>query len=123
MKFETIRQRRLADLIKENISQIIFRKLKDPRKGFITITRVKVSGDLRLATIFYTTLGNVEEREKSQNTLENAKSYIRNELAPILKLRFLPELRFFYDESGKYAEHIETLLKKIKAENSQKKDK
>ena len=123
MKFETIRQRRLADLIKENISQIIFRKLKDPRKGFITITRVKVSGDLRLATIFYTTLGNVEEREKSQNTLENAKSYIRNELAPILKLRFLPELRFFYDESREYAEHIETLLKKIKAENSQKKDK
>jgi ribosome-binding factor A len=109
----SIRQKKLADQIKKSVSQIIDRKLKDPRKGFITLTGVKLSGDLRIASIYYTILGPKTERENSQKVLDSAKNFIRSELAPNLKLRYIPELRFFYDNSLDYSQHIEDLLKKI----------
>ena len=113
MKVETLRQRKLADQIKKYVSQIIDRKLKDPRKGFITITHVRVSGDLRIAFIYYTALGDDYQKEQSQKALESAKNFIRNEMAPHLKVRYIPELRFFYDESLDYSRHIEDILKQI----------
>ncbi|MEJ2635669.1 MAG: 30S ribosome-binding factor RbfA [Calditrichia bacterium] len=114
MKSESVRQRKLADQIKKQVSQIIDRKLKDPRKGLVTLTHVRVSGDLRIAFIYYTVLGDQEKREQSQEALDSATNFIRNELAPSLKMRFIPELRFFYDESLDYSRHIEDILKKIK---------
>lgn len=118
----SIRQKKLADQIKKQVSLIIDRKLKDPRKGFITLTGVKLSRDLRIASIYYTILGNEEQHKKSQQALESAKNFIRSELAPNLKLRYTPELRFFYDDSLEYSEHIENLLKKIHALDSNKKE-
>lgn len=120
MKTETIRQKKIADQIKKQISQIIDRKLKDPRKGMITITHVKVSGDLRIANVYYTSLGDNEQRQKSQQTLEKANHFLRNELSPFLKLRFIPELRFFYDESLDYSQHINELIKKIHLSDTEK---
>lgn len=120
MKFETIRQRKLADQIKKHVSAIIEQKIKDPRKGFITITHVRVSGDLRIAFVYFTSLGDDTQREGSQLALESAKNYIRSEMAPHLKLRFIPELRFFYDNSLDYSEHIESLLKQIKQDRQNK---
>ncbi len=117
MKHETLRQKKLADQIMKEVSQIIDRKLKDPRKGFITVTHARISGDLRIASVYYTTLGDEEQRQHSQEALDSAKNFIRNELGPILKLRYLPELRFFYDDSQEYSQHIEDLLRKIKSEN------
>lgn len=122
MKMENIRQKKLADQIKKQVSQIINHKLKDPRKGFITITGVKISRDLRIASIYFTTLGEKEQRERSRETLDRGKNFIRSELALNLKLRFTPELRFFYDESLEYSEHIENLLKKIHSQDSDKKE-
>lgn len=122
MHTETIRQRKLADQILHQVSLIIDRKLKDPRKGFVTVTRVKVSGDLRIANIYYTTLGNQEQRQRSQTTLDHARNFIRSEMAPQLSLRFIPELRFFYDESGDYSQHIESLLQKIKKNQTKEND-
>lgn len=119
MHTESIRQRKLADQIKEYVSQILDRKIKDPRKGFVTITHVRVSGDLRIASIYYTVLGEQEQRELTQAALESAKNFIRGEMAPHLKLRFIPELRFFYDETQEYSEHIEDLLRKIKHPQNQ----
>lgn len=113
MHTESIRQRKLADQIKSLVSVIIDRKLKDPRKGFVTVTHVKVSGDLRIASIYFTTLGDKEAREKSMEALKSATNFIRSELAPHLKIRFIPELRFFYDETADYAEHIDSLIRKI----------
>lgn len=113
MHTESIRQRKLADQIKSLVSVIIDRKLKDPRKGFITVTHVKVSGDLRIASIYFTTLGDQEAREKSMEALKSATNFIRGELAPHLKIRFIPELRFFYDETADYAQHIDSLIRKI----------
>ena len=119
MHTESIRQRKLADQIKEYVSQILDRKIKDPRKGFVTITHVRVSGDLRIASIYYTVLGDQEQRELTQAALESAKNFIRGEMAPHLNLRFIPELRFFYDETQEYSEHIEDLLRKIKHPQNQ----
>jgi ribosome-binding factor A len=121
MKTESIRQRKIADQIKKTLSQIIDRKLKDPRKGFITLTQVKVTGDLRIANVYYTCLGGEEERENSHQALDSANKYLRNELAPTLKLRFTPELRFFYDESLDYSQHINKLIRQIH-ENDKKND-
>jgi len=120
MKTESIRQKKIADQIKNQIGQIIDRKLKDPRKGMITITHVKVTGDLRIANVYFTTLGDEEQRKKSQQTLESANHYLRNELSPFLKMRFTPELRFFYDESLDYSEHINKLIKQIHLIDSEK---
>ena len=113
MKKETIRQRKIADQIKKYLSQLIDRRLKDPRKGFVTLTHVKISGDLRIATVYYTCLGDEEQRKNSHEALESAKNFLRNELSPLLNIRFAPELRFFFDESLEYSEHINELIKKI----------
>jgi ribosome-binding factor A len=122
MKTESIRQRKIADQIKKNISQIIDRKLKDPRKGFITITQVKITRDLKIANIYFTCLGDEEQRRKSRQALESANKFIRSELAPLLKLRFMPELRFFYDETLDYARHVDDLLKQIHSDNKENRE-
>ncbi|GAB4371221.1 MAG: 30S ribosome-binding factor RbfA [Calditrichia bacterium] len=117
MQSETIRQRKLAYQIQALISQIIDRKLKDPRKGFITVTHVKISRDLKIASVYYTVLGDKAKRSQSQEALDSAKNFIRSEMAPHLKMRFIPELRFFYDDVMDYADHIDSLIKKIHREN------
>ncbi|MFZ0390327.1 MAG: 30S ribosome-binding factor RbfA [Calditrichia bacterium] len=117
MKFESVRQRKLADQIKKTVSQIIDQKLKDPRKGFITVTHLRLSSDLRVANIYFTVLGDEEKRQQSLEALESGNGFIRSELAPNLKLRFVPELRFFYDDTLDYSQKIESLLKKVKPEN------
>jgi ribosome-binding factor A len=120
MKTESIRQRKIADQIKKALSLIIDRKLKDPRKGFITLTQVKVTGDLRIANIYYTSLGGEKEHKSSQEALESANKYLRNELAPVLGLRYTPELRFFYDESLEYSQHINKLIQQIHEKDQNK---
>ena len=118
MAVETIRQRKLADQIQKMVSLIVDRKLKDPEKGFVTITHVKMSGDLRIASIYFTTLGGREEAEKSLRALNRAKNFIRSELAPHLKVRHIPELRFFIDDTLEYARRIESLLQQIKKDKN-----
>jgi len=115
---ETIRQKKIADQIKKLVSVIIDRELKDPDKGFITITHVKMSGDLRIAFIYFTDLGGKEAAERSLQALNRAKNFIRNAIAPHLKLRFIPELRFFIDDTFEYAQRIEELLKQIKKDET-----
>ncbi|MBN2364813.1 MAG: 30S ribosome-binding factor RbfA [Calditrichaeota bacterium] len=122
MKTESIRQRKIADEIKKKVSQIIDRKLKDPRKGFITITNVKISGDMRIASIYYSSLGDEEQRKDSKKALESAQNFIRSELAPYLKMRFVPELRFFYDDTLDYSQHIEDLIRQIHSDEDKNKN-
>ncbi len=119
MAVETIRQKKLADQIKKLVSVIVDRKIKDPNKGFITITHVKISGDLRIASVYFTALGDREAAEKSLVVLNRAKNFIRNEMAPHLKVRFIPELRFFIDDTFEYAQRIENLLKQIKKDRDE----
>jgi ribosome-binding factor A len=110
----SIRQKKLADQIKKIVSEVVDRKLKDPRKGFITITHVKLSGDLRIASIFFTVLGNNDIAQESLDVLNRANHFIRNEIASYIKARYIPELRFFLDDTMEYARRIEELLEDIK---------
>lgn len=114
MAAETIRQRKVADQIKELVSMVIDQRIKDPNKGFITITHVKISRDLGVASVYFTVLGDEAERKKSLEVLNRAKNFIRNEIAPHLKMRSVPELRFFEDDTLEYARKIEKLLDDIK---------
>jgi len=107
------RVQRVADGLKRVLGDLIETKLNDPRKGFITITHVKVSPDLRIATVYYSVLGDDEQKKQSQAVLDRSKTFLRNELKTYLTMRFLPELRFFYDETLEQAEHLGELFKKI----------
>ncbi len=117
---ENRRKRQLADQIKFEIGWLIERKLRDPHKGFVTITRVRLSSDLKYANIYFSAMGADEQRANSENALKRAGQFLRRELGQKLNVRYVPELRFFFDDSLDYAEHMDKLFKKIDGEkNSQ----
>jgi ribosome-binding factor A len=105
---------RLADQIQMEISDIVRNKLRDPRKGFITITAVDVTNDLRSAKIFVSALGEPEELKKAVEMLDHAKGYIRTELGSRIKVRFVPEIVFRGDDSATRGVRIEKLLDDIR---------
>jgi ribosome-binding factor A len=107
------RQDKVSEEIHKIISQLLIRGLKDPRIGFVTITGVKLTQDLRQATVYFTVVGSDEEKKHTEAGLNSARGYIRTELAKDLKMRFTPEVHFKYDKSFEYGQHIETILKEI----------
>lgn len=110
---------KVENLIKEEISLIFLHKLQDPDFGFLTITNVKVSPDLKIAKVYIS----IFEKEKRESALEKVRSkagFIRSELASRLTIKFTPELKFFLDESLDYVEKIEVLIKKIHEEDDNK---
>ena len=109
------RSTRVAELLREVLSEIIATQLKDPAVGRITITRVKLSDDLKNAHIFFTMLGNEQQRQSTVAGLKRATSFLRAETARRISLRHAPELLFTYDDTLDYVENIENLIKKIHA--------
>ena len=97
------------------VSGLIIKGLKDPRIGFVTITGVKVTDDLHLATVFFTVIGSDEEKTATGQGLSSARGFIRKEMGKSLRMRYVPELFFRYDESVAYGSRIESLLKEIGA--------
>jgi len=110
------RSEKVADLIQKEISQMLVKSIKDPRIGFITITKVTVSEDCRFAKIYFSIAGNSAERESSQKGLESAKGYIRKELGRRIRLRYTPEIMFQFDPSIEYAIHMGELIQSIHRE-------
>lgn len=108
------RATRLAEAVKIEVTDIIQKRLKDPRIGFVTITSVEASSDLKYCTIYLTIYGDEKERENSLKGIEKAKGFIRSELGKVLKVRHVPELSFKFDYSLEYGNKIEKLLKEIK---------
>ena len=107
----SMRANRVAEQMKKELGEIIGRKLKDPRIGFVTVTDVAVTGDLQQATIYITVLdGN---RADTLKALEKAKGFIRSEIGQRIRLRITPELIFEYDESAAYGNRIDDLLRQI----------
>jgi ribosome-binding factor A len=106
-------------LVKEEVSLIFLFKLKDPLFGFVTVTNVKVSPDLKLAKI-YLSVFEKDKREEVLTKINNQAKYIRSELASRIRVKFVPELKFFIDDTIDYVEKIEGLIKKIH-ENDDKK--
>ena len=113
------RPQRVAEQIREEVSLIVSGELGDPRIGFVTITEVKLSPDLKHARIYASVLGTDEEVVKSFAALESAKGYIRHQLGIALRLRRIPELHFVHDESVRTAARIEELLKEASEQDKQ----
>ncbi|HLU21860.1 30S ribosome-binding factor RbfA [Lederbergia graminis] len=110
----SVRANRVGEQMKKELGDIITRKLKDPRVGFVTITDVHVTGDLQQATVYISVLGDDDQKENTLKGLEKAKGFIRSEIGQRIRLRKTPELIFEFDESIDYGNRIETLLKEIK---------
>ncbi len=104
------RQQQVASLILEIISELLQHKARDPRLGFVTVTRVEVSPDLRHAKILVSVLGDAEEKEQSLRALEHSIPFLRRELAQKLDLRYVPELVVKFDPSIEYSTRIAELL-------------
>ncbi len=107
------RVERVAEAIKEAVSLIIQRDVKDPRIGFLTVTGVELSGDLRYAKIFISVYGGRKEKAKSLKGLQSATRFIRGEIGRKVKLRYTPEIVFKWDESIEKGAHINDLLHQI----------
>lgn len=111
-----VRNSRIGEQMKKELSQIIQREIKDPRIGFVTVTGVEVTGDLQQAKVFISVMGSDEQKENSVKALQKAKGFIRSEVGRKIQLRHTPDLIFKMDESIEYGSKIENLLNDIKKE-------
>ena len=109
------RVRKIADRIQVIVAEMMERRIKDPRLGFATVTEVRVTGDTQQATVFYTVLGEDEERAATAAALESAKGLIRSEVGKQLGIRHVPTLTFVPDALPETARHLEELLAAARA--------
>lgn len=113
------RQRQVAGLLHQEISQLIQYRTQDPRLGFVTVTGVEVSPDLTFAKVFVSVLGEEAEVRDTFAGLESATGFFRRELGQSLNLRYVPKLAFELDTSLEYGLHIDKLLDSIKPEDEE----
>jgi ribosome-binding factor A len=104
------RAARLAEEIREQVAELIAGKLKDPRIGFVTVTRVELTSDQRLARILVGVLGEKQARQKTLEGLRQATGFVRRELAQRLRLRFMPDIVFEYDRGLEATDRVARLL-------------
>lgn len=107
------RRKQVADLLRDHISEIIQREMRDPRLRFVSITRVEVSPDVRMARVFASVYGSEDEQRDALVALTRAAGFIRKHLGERVDLRFVPELSFRLDTSMQHAETIARLLNQI----------
>lgn len=112
------RQEKLGELIAAELSDLLRTRVKDPRVGFASITRVEMSGDLRYAKVFVSVMGDSEEQKETMKGLKNANGFLRHELASRLTLRFMPELVFKLDHSIEEGSRILELINKVEREDA-----
>src|SRR3954466_7764767 len=113
------RVRKIADRIQVIVAEMLERRIKDPRLGFVTVTDVRVTGDTQQATIFYTVLGSGADDEDAARAgtavaLESAKGLLRSEVGKQLGMRHVPTLEFIHDALPETARHIDDLLEKVR---------
>jgi ribosome-binding factor A len=113
------RVRKVADRIQVVVAEMLERRIKDPRLGFVTVTDVRVTGDTQNATIFYTVLGEGDQLAGSAAALESAKGLIRSEVGKQLGMRHVPTLEFIHDALPENARHLDDLLAKARASDEQ----
>ena len=111
------RQKRIADVVHRELSDIVQRRVKDPRLDGVTITGTRVSPDYQYADVYFYRLGgDPEQLQEAKQGLESANGFIRRELGTRLTIRHTPALRFHLDESIDYGDHIETLFAQLREE-------
>jgi ribosome-binding factor A len=104
------RPQRLAAEVRNEIARMVASDLKDPRLGFVTVTRVELTSDLRYARVFVGVLGSEEDRERSLGVLTRAAGFVRREIGRRLRLRFAPEIDFRYDRGLEATDRVARLL-------------
>ena len=104
---------RVADQIRSEIAQVLARDVHDPGVGFVTVTRVQVSPDLQSARVYYTSLADEQGRRNTARALERVTPFVRRQLGSRLRLRRVPDIRFFYDDSIAGQDRIEHLLHEL----------
>lgn len=104
------RMRRVDEAVREVLSDAVTQDLKDPRVGFVTVTDVKTSADLRHARVYVSVLGNAAERAASLDGLRSAHGYLQGRVARELRLKHTPQLEFFYDDTAERAARLERIL-------------
>jgi len=109
---EKVRPERVAEEFREILAEEIPR-LKDPRVGFVTVTRVEIGSDLRRATVYYTVMGENRDRRRTAAGLASARSHLRQTLGQQVRLKFTPELEFEEDVGLAQLERVTELLKQI----------
>jgi ribosome-binding factor A len=107
------RPERVGEQIHKEIAQLMMHGIKDPRVAPVTITGVKVSKDLSVAKVFFTVLDEGSERKDAERGLKSVAPYLRRQLGQIIRMRFIPELRFEYDKSISYGRKIDDLLRQV----------
>jgi len=113
---ETVTKKRVArvqELIQKEISELLLFKVKDPRLSAVSITKVKMSPDLRRAVVFYSVFEDDLNREDVQRGLESAAGFFRREVGRAVSLKFVPEIIFQFDRGLEYAQHIDQVLKNL----------
>lgn len=111
------RAERVGNQVQRVLAKLIHRGINDPRLSQATVTGVKVSRDLRIAKIYVAAHGKETDEATILSGFESAKGFIKRELASALGLRYMPDLKFFYDGSFDYGAHIESVLKSLKIED------
>ena len=109
------RTKRLAHQLQQEIAAIIQRELKDPRLGFVTVTRVELSGDLSYATVWFSCLGGDQERRRSQEALEHSAGFMHGLIKKRFRLKVIPEVRFRYDASIEGSIEMSGILDRLRS--------
>lgn len=113
------RARKIADRIKVSVAQTLEKRVKDPRLGFVTVTDVRVTGDLQNATVFYTVFGSDADLEGTKAALESSKGLIRSEVGKVLKIRLTPTIEFVADAVPAAAAELDELIARAQARDAE----
>jgi len=116
------RPERVQEAIRQETAKIIQQEIKDPRLGFLTITGVELTKDLRFARVYFTVLGEDKDKRLALKGLKSAKGFIKGRLADEIKLRFMPELEFMVDESLARTKKVYNIIDKLHKEKEEKDD-
>lgn len=111
---------RIGEQIRVELAELLAREVHDPGIGFLTLTRVNVTPDLQQARVNYSTLGDEKARRESRRALERAAPFLRRQLGRRLRLKRVPELEFFFDESVEQHDRLERILQEISAERAER---
>lgn len=109
------RKLRLESLLRREIATCVATELRDPRLGFITITRVELTADLHQVTAFFTVLGGLPQRKLAAQALESAAPYVQRSYAPAVRTRLLPQLRFAYDDREEKRQEMDALIRQARS--------
>jgi ribosome-binding factor A len=112
------RVERVAEQIREEVSQILATEVADPGIGLVTVTRVRVTADLSLSRVYWTLLGEAADRARTEKSLRRAAPYVRHLLSSRLALRRVPEVQFLFDQAVAAQDRVERILAELHAEEA-----